>query len=219
MTELTRDNFVFGVDLDGVCADFYTKMREVFADWRGVPVDNLTEDVSYGLPEWGTLPGEYERIHRFAVTQRDLFLEMKPITGAAQAIRRLGTEGVRIRVITHRLFIRSFHKAAVVQTVKWLDAHAIPYWDLCFMRDKELVDADVYIEDTAKNIQKLESANKPVITFTNSTNRAMYPAPQCRVSTWTEAESIVRARYYEWRTERGMTLPQGPGHAPPEANQ
>ncbi|WET80542.1 hypothetical protein P3102_04630 [Amycolatopsis sp. QT-25] len=214
MTDIT-DEFVFGVDLDGVCADFYGKFREIVADWRGTCKHDLTEDVSYGLPEWHLLPGEYERIHRFAVTQRDLFLTMQPISGAAQAIRRLGTEGVRIRIITHRLFIRSFHKNAVVQTVKWLDAHAIPYWDLCFMRDKALVDADIYIEDNETNIRNLQETGKPVIAYTNSTNRRMAPAPLLRADSWDEAEDLVRERYYYWRRAKHLPLPEAPGHLPP----
>src|SRR4051812_45225760 len=137
--------YVLGVDLDGVCADFYGRMREITAEWKGVPVEALSREVTYGLPEWDLYPEEYERIHRFAVTQRGLFESVEPIEGAAQALRRLGTEGVRIRIITHRLFIRYFHEVAVAQTVSWLDAHGIPYWDLCFMRDKQLVNADIYV--------------------------------------------------------------------------
>jgi hypothetical protein len=71
--------FVLGLDLDGECADFYGKMREITAEWRDVDEAELDPNVSFGLPEWGVRPpagndpGEYERIHRFAVTQRNLF--------------------------------------------------------------------------------------------------------------------------------------------------
>lgn len=210
------DEFVLGVDLDGVCTDFYGKMREVWAEWRGVSPDELTPDVSYGFPEYEALPGEYARVHRFAVTQRGLFSEAGVIPGAPQAIRRLGTEGIRIRIITHRLFIRHFHEEAVKQTVRWLDEHAIPYWDLCFMRDKALVDADLYIEDTPANITDLESAGRRVIAFSNSTNIDMKPEPEMRASNWVEAEETIRKLYYEWRAARGMALPGTPGTAPPD---
>lgn len=66
--------FVLGLELDGVCADFYGRMREIAAEWLGVGVSSLPEDVSYGLPEWGIRqqlgadPGGYDRLHRFAVT-------------------------------------------------------------------------------------------------------------------------------------------------------
>ncbi|GAA2530869.1 5' nucleotidase, NT5C type [Winogradskya humida] len=211
---MKEKQFVFGVDLDGVCADFYKKMREVYSDWKGVPQEALTKEVSYGLPEWGTLPDEYSRVHRFAVTQRELFSSMDPIKGAAQSIRRLGSEGVRIRIITHRLFIRHFHETAVSQTVRWLDHHAIPYWDLCFMRDKDLVDADIYIEDTEANIRCLQDADKEVIAFTNSTNRNMSPPPKLRANDWNEAEEMVRQRYYAFLDSHGMPKPEAPGHVP-----
>ncbi len=56
---------------------------------------------------------------------------------------------------------------AVDQTVAWLDANAVPYWDLCFMRDKELVDAHVYVEDAPQNIERLEKCGR-VSTETES---------------------------------------------------
>jgi 5'(3')-deoxyribonucleotidase len=209
------DEFVLGVDLDGVCADFYGRMREIFADWRGVPVETLTTEVTYGFPEWSILPGEYDSLHRFAVTQRDLFREMSPIAGAPQSLRRLGAEGVRIRVITHRLFLPYFHRIAVAKTVEWLDRQPIPYWDLCFMRDKALVDADLYVEDTDRNFCKLQDANRTVIAFTNSTNQNMDPPPKIRAVCWDQAEKIVREHYYRWREMHRLPLPTGPGQSPP----
>ncbi|MGW0523830.1 5' nucleotidase, NT5C type [Crossiella sp. NPDC003009] len=206
------NDFVFGVDLDGVCADFYGKIREVMAEWRGVDIDTLTPDVHYGLPEWDLPPDEYERLHRFAVTQRGLFQHVKLIDGASQSLRRLSTEGVRIRIITHRLFIRHFHKTAVTQTIEWLDNHGIPYWDLCFMKDKALVDADIYIEDAPENIRCLERKGREVIAFTNSTNRDLTPA--LRADKWAEAEKIVRERYYNWRALNNLQKPLAPGHTP-----
>ncbi len=214
-------DFVLGLDLDGVCADFYGKMREVTAYWLGVDEAFLPEDVSYGLPEWGVRqpqdndPGEYERIHRFAVTQRELFESVAPIPGAAQSIRRLGTEGVRIRIITYRLFIRWFHETAVAQTVRWLDKHGIPYWDLCFMRDKELVDANTYVEDAPDNIEKLRSAGRNVIIFTNSTNRHLPDEPGGRADSWADVETMVRARYYSFLDTYECAHPPEPGRRPP----
>src|SRR3972149_3623668 len=114
--------FVFGVDLDGVCADFYTGLRPIAAEWLGVDVNTLPERVSWGLVEGGgdKAPGGYEALHRFAVTQRELFLKLPPMPGAPQTIRRLSKEGVRIRIITHRFFIKYFHQVAARQRIHWL---------------------------------------------------------------------------------------------------
>src|SRR2546425_66692 len=123
---------IIGVDLDGVCCDFYGRMRQIAAEWFECAVDELTPDVSYSLPEWGIKnEDQYASLHRFAVTQRELFKTSPMIAGARKYLRRLSNEGARIRIVTHRLFIPYFHNTAVSQTIDWLDLNGIPYWDLC----------------------------------------------------------------------------------------
>ena len=182
---------VIGVDLDGVCADFYGRMREIAAEWFEKPLRLLTRDVEYGLKQWGVASQEqYESLHRFAVTQRDLFSTQKMIPGARRYLRRLSDEGYRIRIITHRLTIRYFHGAAVRQTIDWLDYHGIPYWDLCFMKEKDQVGADIYVEDTPENLKRLRRGHY-AICFANSTNRDI-PAP--RAATWRDVYQLIKGR-------------------------
>lgn len=180
---------ILGVDLDGVCADFYGRMREIAAEWFECPVNRLTRDVSYGLPEWGVrTKDQYESLHRFAVTQRDLFKTAPMIPGARKYLRLLSDEGVRIRIITHRLFIHFFHNLAVTQTIDWLDQCGIPYWDLCFMKEKEQVGADVYVDDAPDNVQRLRDKRLYTICFANSTNKAV-AAP--RAMSWDQVYELV----------------------------
>lgn len=188
------NGIVLGVDLDGVCADFYGRMREIAAEWLERPLDELTTDVSYGLPEWGIDPDddeEYRSLHRFAVTERDLFKTLPMIPGARRILRKLSGEGYRIRIITHRLFIEFFHELAVSQTIHWLDHHGIPYWDLCFMKAKDQVGADIYIEDTPNNVRDLRAQGLFAICFANSTNKEI-EAP--RAATWDEVYALVTER-------------------------
>jgi len=186
------NGLILGVDLDGVCADFYARMREIAAEWFECDIESLPSEVSYDLPEWGIrTPGEYESLHRFAVTQRELFRSMPPIPGARRYLRKLSAEGARIRIITHRLFIHFFHRTAVSQTVDWLDHHGIPYWDLCFMRNKEQVGADIYIDDSPMNVTNLRAQGLYTICFSNSTNRHL-EAP--RAETWEEVYELIHAQ-------------------------
>lgn len=192
-----EEKFIFGVDLDGVCADFYGKIREIAAEWKGVPEADLTTDVSYGLPEWKLDElGGYEALHRFAVTQRNLFLELPPMAGVRPALRRLSEKDIHIRIITHRLFLNFFHKQAVSQTIEWLDKYGIPYRDLCFLESKCDVGADIYIDDAPKNITRLRATGKETIVFANSTNRE-FADPRCK--TWEEVEALVTYRQETWK--------------------
>ncbi len=193
MNDGNLNGLIVGVDLDGVCADFYARMREIAAEWFECHINDLPVEVSYGLSEWGiTSHAQYESLHRFAVTQRDLFKSTPMIPGTRKYLRKLSNEGVRIRIITHRLFIQYFHGAAVSQTINWLDSNGIPYWDLCFMKDKDAVGADIYIEDSPTNIHNLRQKGQYTICFANSTNRDI-SGP--RAGTWEEVYGLIHDRH------------------------
>lgn len=189
MEKPEKNKPVIGVDLDGVCADFYGRMREIAAEWFELPLDALATDVSYGLKEWGVSgKKQYESLHRYALNQRELFKTMPMISGARKYLRMLSDEGYHIRIITHRLFIHYSHASAVQQTVAWLDGHGIPYWDLCFMKEKSEVGADIYVEDNPDNVTRLREKGLYTICFANSTNKHI-ASP--RAISWNEVYDMV----------------------------
>jgi 5'(3')-deoxyribonucleotidase len=192
------EQFVLGVDLDGVVADFAGGLRPIAAEWLGVAPESLTPEVSYGFAEWGLdTAGGYDALHRFAVKERELFARLPAMPGAPSALRRLDTiKELRIRIVTHRLYIHWFHKEAIRQTTEWLERHGIPYWDLCFMRDKAAVGANLYLEDSPENIAALRSTGHETIVVVNSTNRHL-PGP--RASNWVEIEELVSDPVAAWR--------------------
>jgi 5'(3')-deoxyribonucleotidase len=202
MTNVSENEgqFVLGVDLDGVVANFYGGMRPIAAEWLGVLVESLTPDPGYGLEDWNlSSMGTYDDLHRFAVTQRTLFRQLAPMPGAAAALRRLSQQQIRIRIITHRLYIRYFHQEAVQQTVAWLEHHGIPYWDLCFMKDKAAVGADLYVEDSPTNVRALRADGHLTIVFANSTNVGL---DEPRAQTWEDVERLVLAEHSRWAERR-----------------
>jgi 5'(3')-deoxyribonucleotidase len=193
-----ESSFILGVDLDGVVGDFYGAMRRIAAEWLNKPIAMLPVEVSFALKEWGVAEyGGYERLHRFAVTQRNLFRDMQPIQDAPATLRKLSMRGIRIRIITHRLYLKYVHKTSITQTVDWLDSWDIPYWDICFMKDKGAVGAHVYIDDSPENVVKLREHGCRTIVFTNSTNRRL-PGP--RANSWQDAERLVLEAQEEWTT-------------------
>ncbi|OIR05329.1 5' nucleotidase, deoxy (pyrimidine), cytosolic type C protein [mine drainage metagenome] len=190
-----KRSFIFGVDLDGVVMDFYGGLRPIAATWLGRPVESLSEEFTYGLKEWGLLDRaegydlSYEALHRHAINQHELFLSGAPISGAAFQLRRLSRLGVHIRIITHRLYVGGLHEVTVMQTAQWLEKHDIPYIDLCFVKDKTSINADLYIDDSPSNIKAFERANRPCIVFENSTNRHL--DAKLRARNWAEVYDLV----------------------------
>jgi 5'(3')-deoxyribonucleotidase len=196
---MKNEKFVLGVDLDGVVANFYDEIRRVAAEWTGQSVSSLPKKITYDLREWDLKEyGGYEPVHRFAVVERHLFEKLKPMIGAASVLRKFSNKDIRIRIITHRLFIKWFHVEAVQQTVKWLEHYGIPYWDLCFMKDKAAVGADLYLEDSPENIKALRKMGNKVIVFSNSTNKHL-AGP--RAGNWKQVEQLVLKELRQWKTK------------------
>jgi 5' nucleotidase, deoxy (Pyrimidine), cytosolic type C protein (NT5C) len=190
-------NFVLGIDLDGVCADFVAGIRPLAAEWLGVPADDLTTQPSHDFPEWNLEDaGGFNSLYRWAVTRRELFKRMPPMINSALTLRRLYyNQNIRIRLITYRLYFEFFHKVAIDQTVDWLDHHDFPYCDLCFMREKAAVGADLYVEDNVANIQALRDAGKEVIAFGPQAAGMALP----RAASWQEAEPLIVHAIERWR--------------------
>ncbi|MEZ5375627.1 MAG: hypothetical protein R2733_03885 [Acidimicrobiales bacterium] len=200
-------SFVFGVDLDGVCADYTLGFRAVVAEEKGVDPSSLPEERSWDFSEWGLDPDEFARLHRLAVTERHLFRTLPVIEGCAEALWRLSDAGVWIRIITHRLYTNWGHAEAVADTVAWLDDVRIPYRDICFLGAKPQVEADVYIDDAPHNVDGLRAADNDVIVFDAPYNQGL-AGP--RASTWQEVEAIV----IELAAAKGAIQPQLPGIDP-----
>jgi 5'(3')-deoxyribonucleotidase len=78
---------------------------------------------------------------------------------------------------------------SVRQTIVWLDKNGIPYWDLCFMKEKDQVGADIYIEDSPDNLGRLRMRGHYAICFANSTNKHIGDP---RAASWDEVYSLVK---------------------------
>ncbi len=182
------EQFIFGVDLDGVCGDYTLAFRAVAAEYLGVPEHELPLERSWDFHEWGFGEGDYENVHRLAVLEHRILRDLPVIDGAADALWRLSDAGIWIRIITHRLYVHWSHAVAITDTVEWLDRARIPYRDLCFLGAKPEVEADAYIDDGPHNVIALRAHGSEVIVFDQPYNRGL-AGPRAR--TWAEAEELV----------------------------
>lgn len=198
------ESFIFGVDLDGVCADYTIAFREIVAELKGVSPESLPLQRSWDFNEWGLSNEQFMEMHHFAVTERRMMATLPIIENCSDVLWRLSDAGVWIRIITHRLYVNWSHAASVADTVDWLDTAKIPYRDICFLGAKPQVEADVYIDDAPHNVEALRETGNPVIVFDQPYNQSL-KGPRAR--TWLEVEEIVMGI----AAEKGAIQPQLPG--------
>jgi len=201
---MVSGSFVFGVDLDGVCADYTEGFRQVVAADRGIDPEELPIGRSWGFDEWNLDNAEFERLHQKAVAEHRMLRHLPVMEDCADVLWRLSDAGVWIRIITHRLYLNWGHAAVVSDTVSWLDEARIPYRDLCFLGDKPEVGADVYVDDAPHNVEALRRTGNPVIVFDQPYN-ADLDGP--RAMGWANVEELV----VQLAAEHGAVQTQLPG--------
>ena len=190
-----EDPFVFGVDIDGVLADYTYAFGRAVAAERNLDHASLPPQTNWDFADWGIESREeYDDLHRKAVLDHRIFLHCPVIAGAAEALWRLSDAGVWIRLITHRIPQNWGHAVAVSDTVTWLDNAGIPYRDLCFLGRKPEVEADSYIDDAPHNVEGLRRRGNHVIVFDQPYNRDI-DGP--RATSWREVEEIIGSRVVE----------------------
>ncbi len=153
--------FVLGVDLDGVVADYETGFRKFIANKKKLDIDSIPKANHWSFTQSGWPikdEEEFLELHREAVTQDRLFANLDPVAGASESLWALSDAGIRIRIVTHRLVVNFSHASAITDTVSFLDRHNIPYRDLCFVKDKAEVGTDLIIDDAPHNIKNLRRA-------------------------------------------------------------
>lgn len=199
---ITTEPLVFGVDLDGVCGDYEEAFRRCAAVIQGVDPNSLPERETFDdFSVWNMDRAQFEQTHKQAVKELRMFRHMKPMPGVSEALWRLSDAGVWIRVITHRLCVNGAHEAAVADTVAWLDDNDIPYRDIVFCGDKPDIGADMYVDDSPRNVAALRQVTgQPVIVFDAKYNRDV---AGLRAESWDEVAALVLA-------EQARRQPQDP---------
>jgi 5'-nucleotidase len=208
---------VLGVDLDGVCADYEGAFRGSVARQLGRAPDSMPpQTIMDAYSQWGLTFAEFEEAHRRAVLEDRIFRHMAPLPGVSDALWQLSDAGVWIRIITHRLIFNWAHETSAADTAAWLDAHQIPYRDLCFIGDKPNVGADLYVDDSPTNILSLRAAGRSAIVFDQPYNRHL---PEPRALDWAGVVALV-VDELDARS-RQLSLPwsePGSGDGPPEGS-
>jgi 5'-nucleotidase len=192
---MKKRKVVVGVDLDGVCANYYDALRRLVAEKYGIPEDKIEEvypaPSTYDMAEWPDFEHNFIKYHSEAVVA-GIYTLMQPIQGASETLWKLSEEGYHLRVITSR-FVKHGQNAQVIgDTATWLDKNDIPYRDIMFVKDKADVYADIYIDDSPENVINLKRTGRKVITFDAPYNKDL---EGLRAKNWDDVYQIIRQKF------------------------
>lgn len=130
---------------------------------------------------------EFFELHSEAV-DNGLFEDLTPYEGASDTLWNFHHQGHFIRIVTAR-FLKPGDRYKVMETTsKFLDKNKFPVDDIAFTERKVDVMADVYVEDSPGNIQKLTAAGRTVIIYNQKYNEGL---PGLRAYNWKDVERLV----------------------------
>lgn len=184
---------IIGVDLDGCVGDYYDTLRHYVGKKLGIPKNQITDlypnPKTYEMSEWPDFERDFVKYHTDAVSD-GMFRKMKTIPGASEVLWRFNEQGHHLRIITSRFVSHGQNAKVIADTAKWLDVNDIPYRDIMFVKRKSDIYADVYIDDSPENIQRLKKNHpKSLVIIFNASYNTKLKGP--RANNWAEVEKLV----------------------------
>jgi phosphoglycolate phosphatase-like HAD superfamily hydrolase len=154
---MTSKSLRVGVDIDDCIFPWYARAHRLCVAAgvaNGVNPTTWSPHEEYGctLQDWldvmakGTLDGS--------------LYSGPPYPGATDALRHLRDAGHSIHLVTARGFFQLGYLIRE-QTINWLEEYSVPHDTLTFAKDKTIVRADVFVDDSAKNVAALVAAGVP----------------------------------------------------------
>lgn len=179
------------LDLDETSGGFIDSLRETVAKKQGLTPEEALKRFPtpphYSLVESGWFENTDEFLKAFHTAESDgVYKTMKAFKGSGKTLRTLvANRDVEVHVVTARDF--KWNK----DTREWLRKQKFPFTSITHTEDKEQVpNIDVYLDDSDKQINTLQSHGKKVIAFTNQTNIHVEAAH--RVKSWSQVPSALR---------------------------
>lgn len=189
-----KSPYVVNIDIDNCLADYTGALKQFMMNVNpNLREDNFPEPVSYSFVNSGwpfESMDEFIDTHNQAVRE-GIFRAIRPIKGGAEAINKLRSEGVYVRIVTHRIFCNKDKMISVIDTVAWLNSHGIEFDAICFEGSKADISSDGFIDDSPGNVESIrERRSSYCFVFDQPYNRNL-EGP--RVYNWDDAVRKILA--------------------------
>jgi 5'-nucleotidase len=165
------------VDMDGVLADVYTQFIKMHAAESGeiLLLKNLD-----GLAEFQAF--KYGSKH----VRSENFFRTAPLMNKSQEILKKLNERYRVFIVSSATEFPN----SLIEKQSWLNEHFpfIGWQQMVFCGSKEIIKADIMIDDHFKNLDHFDGQT---ILFTQPHNKLNHEHKHTRVNSWEEIEHIL----------------------------
>lgn len=138
---------IFKIDVDGVLRDIMTPMCKLYNekfDENIKPEDISEYDVSSTFKKCDDIKNFF-----FVENAKEVFLNSHPHNYVREALELIHYMGHKIVICTWQ-----FNNTNKKYTLDWLEKHNLFYDDICFTKDKEMINCDVMIDDNPDFLSK-----------------------------------------------------------------
>ncbi|ULQ50615.1 5' nucleotidase, NT5C type [Flavihumibacter fluvii] len=165
------------LDMDGVLADEFGHFADLYEKEKGI---RILPEQAQGKKLLQAFPGAGNYIH-----QPGFFRNSPVIPGSREVVEKLFN--------TYDLYIVSAaveYPQSLTEKLEWLKEHFpfIPWQKIVFCGTKDIVSADIMIDDNFKN---LDPFSGQTLLFSQPHNYLADPGRHRRVTDWFEIETIL----------------------------
>ena len=165
------------VDMDGVLADVYSQFIKMHAAESGeiLQLENLD-----GLSEFQAF--KYGSKH----VRSENFFRTAPLMQKSQEILKKLNEQYRVFIVSSATEFPN----SLIEKQSWLNEHFpfIGWQQMVFCGSKEIIKADIMIDDHFKNLDHFDGQT---ILFTQPHNKLNHDHKHTRVNSWEEIEKLL----------------------------
>lgn len=184
---------IIGVDFDNVLADYTNTFGKLYKKLKGITTE-LPEVLDWDFGSWSITREEFNTYHKLFI-KNNWTSVMPPLKDALSLLKKLKEENNVIKIITHRATNLDFNSETrneiTKQTSDWLHLYNVCYDELCFVKNKTEIFADVYLDDSPAVIAECLENRKNYIIFDYAYNRDL---PGARIRNWLELEQCLQKK-------------------------
>ena len=153
---------IIKVDIDGVLRNMNAMLVHLYNQKfkTNLTVEDIIDyDVSKSFPLFEIETQFTATEYFFKVRSTDTLFMSKPYEGVREAMQKLKDNGHKIVIATWQFSLKNKQC-----TLEWLKEYQIPYDDICFTKDKWMIQGDIIIDDNPEFIlNEKETAYKYLV--------------------------------------------------------